>query len=781
MTRNILTTLLWLLLASCLVSPATAQTASQQGDTASELAPLIEKAKKEGMSVIVISPPDASKDAQAAAPVMSMTEQGLMIRGQIRRVLVNIPNIPEQFLTTIRAASPDGTLIWLAYAIAIAAGGIILGNAVSWVYRKLIQSYAQKILISEPKNRTEKIGFLLFRAALITVNCILMFVFSMLLAVALDYGHEPTRSTIIVIVTAYVSYWVIRAVILFNIIAHDLPKHRMINLDDETAKNLQYAIRNSMVVVIIALAVCAWMDLLGINREAHKLFLILAMLIAALVFGRLTVKYREALRSVILGHGVPETRPLWRRFIAGIAPAALIGYLVLSWLVTAYRLVMDLPAADILVAAPGIAFFGALPIYGILLILIDKFYQIRQRRFDIKVRQARHAALQAMEIERKAREDALASGPATEVLENIVSHSGHHDSYPVFKPLFKPVIEQAASILVFVGALGFVLNVWDIRAGDRGNPITAFMDTLLILFVAWLLYRAVVIFVDNRLVEEGAGVAGQAADLEDEPGGHGSSRLGTLLPLLRNIFIGTIAVIAGMIVLSNLGVDIAPLFAGAGVLGLAVGFGAQTLIRDIFSGGFFLFDDAFRKGEYIELGNVRGTVEKISLRSFQLRHHNGPLHTIPFGEIKQLTNYSRDWVIMKLPLRVTYDTDVEKVRKLVKKLGQQLLEHPDVGKNFLQPLKSQGVVQMEDSAMIIRVKFMTMPGDQWVTRKVVYQAIQDLFRREGIQFANKEVTVRIAGEDNGEMTPRKREAIAGAARRVLDDATAGPVAAMPDD
>lgn len=93
---------------------------------------------------------------------------------------------------------------------------------------------------------------------------------------------------------------------------------------------------------------------------------------------------------------------------------------------------------------------------------------------------------------------------------------------------------------------------------------------------------------------------------------------------------------------------------------------------------------------------------------------------------------------------LTYDTDVEKLRKLVKKLGQELLNHPQVGHTFLQPLKSQGVYKMEDSAMIIRVKFMTKPGEQFVTRKVVYEAIQDLFVREGIHFAHKEVTVRLA-------------------------------------
>jgi small-conductance mechanosensitive channel len=228
-----------------------------------------------------------------------------------------------------------------------------------------------------------------------------------------------------------------------------------------------------------------------------------------------------------------------------------------------------------------------------------------------------------------------------------------------------------------------------------------------------------------------------------------------------------------LMVAMELGVNVAPLFAGAGIVGIAVGFGAQTLVRDILSGVFFLLDDAFRKGEYIDVGQVKGTVEKISLRSFQLRHHLGALHTIPFGEIQHLTNYSRDWVMMKLPLRLTYDTDVDKVRKLVKKLGQQLLEHPTEGPKFMQPLKSQGVIQMDDSAMIVRVKYMTRPGDQWTTRKLVYQEIRNLFEREGIRFAHREVTVRIPDlPEDRPLTEEERRAVGAAARRAADEAEA---------
>jgi len=125
---------------------------------------------------------------------------------------------------------------------------------------------------------------------------------------------------------------------------------------------------------------------------------------------------------------------------------------------------------------------------------------------------------------------------------------------------------------------------------------------------------------------------------------------------------------------------------------------------------------------------------------------------------------------MKLKLRVTYDTDVERVRKLVKNLGIELLDDPVIGHNFIQPLKSQGVVEMQDSAMIIRVKFMTKPGDQWLVRKKVYQEIRELFAREGIKFAHREVTVRIADDANAEeLTPKQREAVMGAVEAAIDE------------
>jgi small-conductance mechanosensitive channel len=125
----------------------------------------------------------------------------------------------------------------------------------------------------------------------------------------------------------------------------------------------------------------------------------------------------------------------------------------------------------------------------------------------------------------------------------------------------------------------------------------------------------------------------------------------------------------------------------------------------------------------------------------RLRHHNGPVHTIPYNRISTLTNFSRDWVIMKFELRIPFEENVEKVRKLIKKVGQKLLEDPEHGPEFLEPLKSQGVNRMDDSAFVVRCKFSTKPGKQWAIRRIAYAAIQDAFAEAGIKFAPKRVVV----------------------------------------
>jgi small-conductance mechanosensitive channel len=270
-------------------------------------------------------------------------------------------------------------------------------------------------------------------------------------------------------------------------------------------------------------------------------------------------------------------------------------------------------------------------------------------------------------------------------------------------------------------------------------------------------------------------------DEEMEEGGRGGSRIGTLLVLLRKFIFSVLFVIVSLIILSSLGLDIGPLIAGAGVIGLAIGFGSQTLVRDILSGVFFLIDDAFRVGDYIETGGIKGMVEQISLRSVKLRHPRGMVFTIPFGDMGAVQNFSRDYIITKLDVRVRYDADVDRIRKIVKMINRDLQKDEEIGPVLLSKIKSQGVREMDDSAMILRVKFKTPPGEQFVVRREVYRRIQERFREAGIEFAHRNVTVYLPPEVTGAGSADGQPAGGIPKKTLLEAGAAGLEASQKDE
>ncbi|RVH81375.1 mechanosensitive ion channel family protein [Sinorhizobium medicae] len=222
-------------------------------------------------------------------------------------------------------------------------------------------------------------------------------------------------------------------------------------------------------------------------------------------------------------------------------------------------------------------------------------------------------------------------------------------------------------------------------------------------------------------------------------------RVRTLLPILCNFLAVFIAIVAGMMILSSLGVHIGPLIAGAGVFGVAIGFGSQSLVKDIISGIFYMMDDAFRVGEYIQSGSYMGTVESFSIRSVRLRHHRGPVFTVPFGSLGAVQNMSRDWVIDKFTINVAYDSDVAKVKKVVKGVGTALLEDPELGPLIIETVKMKGVEQFGDYGITLGFAMTTKPGHQTQVRRRAQALIKDAFKTHGIHFASP--TVQVAGDE----------------------------------
>ena len=702
-------------------------------------------------------------------------------RARMQMLVQAAPTLRLSLAETLRAATPTGSLSYFlpilgAIAIMLAAArgtGALLGRFVGLRIMEAMQR------ASPPIGMAGKLPVLATRVVSTAVIMLLSVLVAAGIGLVILDKSRIAEVTAGMAVGFYAVYFVIDAMWRM-VISPYLPAYRIPKIDDQGAKRLYLWISAAAFVSLLGETVLLWLVEIGAEDFVVVLASIVLRLVAvALIIAMIWVN-RAAINSCILG-GRSSLDANWLAAAAALVTAPLVTiYFVAAWFEGSVRLVLGLRQGLPLFLGPFVTLMVSLLVYAIGTYLVEVAFARARARAQLN----REAEARA-----RANEDAGTTMPplgATVVALPRQPEDGGDDdedgaATPHAQPGAVPAAPRAphqmrtfedlgyrvASLLaVCVGAY-MMARIWlGPTVFADGSPLGWLDNIIDKLFIGYIAYHGVRIWLDQRIEEEGGDVV--MGEPGDEGGGaSATSRLGTLLPLFRSFILAVIGLSVLLLVAVDFGVNVAPLFAGAGIVGLALGFGAQTLVRDILSGVFFLIDDAFRKGEYIDVGEVKGTVEKISLRSFQLRHHLGALNTIPFGEIKHLTNFSRDWVMTKLPLRLTYDTDVEKVRKLIKKLGEELLHHPTEGHKFVQPLKSQGVYQMEDSAMIIRVKFMTRPGDQWTTRKIVYQEIRSLFEREGIKFAHKEVLVRVPGLDPKD--PRSTEIAGAAARRVIEE------------
>lgn len=728
---------------------------------ASEIDEVMRAAAENGVSVIVIDGNGqvlteiggAGADTGTTASdssLMSMQDDAAAFRQAVTDRFLNLPAAFNEVAFILRATSPDGTIF--AYFKVLFLSLLLLAVGVVFQYqvygKRLVKGFVVARIMDAPQGYGEKMPFLMFRFVMgligILVAIAVAYVLGMLIFGPLEDSALQFTATLV-----NVGFFLIAAVssVWRMILSPFLTQYRIAQLSDSDAKRLYRWLIVGTAMGISTILFGVWIRELGLNLEVFVfLFSLLSLLVMAQSIA-LVLFNRRAVTNAILSGTAPESATWVLGTLSSLWAPISILFFLFAWAEQTYNLILGDPDGVPLLLGGWVILITIIVVYGVLNFFIERSFS--------RTRLIRQSQIETGDDKTEGDKSDTAPAPR-----------------PVVKGLssFQELAQRIAAIIAFVaGAYAFV-SMWNPDAGvTTDSAADRFLDVIVILFLGYIAYYAFRIWIDRKIAEEQGDMP--EAELGDEgSAGSSASRLATLLPLFRNFVLIVIVVTIFLISLMEMGVNVGPLFAGAGIVGVAVGFGSQSLVRDIFSGAFFLFDDAFRRGEYIEVGGVKGTVEKISVRSFQLRHHLGALHTMPFGEIQVLTNYSRDWVIMKLPLRVTYDTDVEKVRKLIKNLGVALLDDPVIGANFIQPLKSQGVIEMQDSAMIIRVKFMTKPGDQWLVRKKVYEEIRELFEREGIKFAHREVTVRLAdGKKADDLTEEDRKAITAAAEASIEE------------
>lgn len=733
-----------------------------------KIADIMSEAAKNGVGVVVIdtegnlvsSSGAASADAPSAdvAPegtssaIMDVQDKIVQFRSTLVQRILDLPNDFNEVIYILRATSPTGE-IWTFFE-ALYTSMLLFAIGIFIARRIYGRPIASKIVVARSKENpigyAEKMPWLVFRFFMGVIGVLVSMAIAYLIGfIVFGPLDDPAMQFTVGIINIgyFLSFFV--ADLWRMILSPFLAQYRIPFLSTQHARRLYYWLVVLGTIDIFRLLFTVWIKELGLNYDVYAFMTsLLAAVVVALNIIMILVN-RKALSNAIRHGEPPENCSLVIRGLSVLwAPFAIL-YMLYAWAQVTYHLVIGVPLNIPLIAGAYCILLSIIVVFGVINYFIERCF-------------ARARAIRALN-------EARARG---EEIEEDETDQFETQPLPAYQPktmnTFEALARRVAGILAFVAGTYAFFYIWD---NDSTQMVESFtnrlLDVMVILFIGYIIYHVFRIWIDNKIAEEQGDET--EGELGDEGGGSSASRLATLLPLFRNFILIVLIVTIGLIILMEMGVNVGPLFAGAGVVGVAVGFGSQALVRDIFSGGFFLFDDAFRKGEYLDIGGVKGTVEKISVRSFQLRHHLGALHTIPFGEIQVMTNYSRDWVIMKLPLRVTYDTDVETVRKLIKKLGVDLLDDPVIGENFIQPLKSQGVIEMQDSAMIIRVKFMTKPGDQWLVRKRVYEEIRILFEREGIHFAHKEVTVRLADGKVQELSEEDKKAVTAAAQAAIEE------------
>ncbi|MEP5732026.1 MAG: mechanosensitive ion channel family protein [Sulfitobacter sp.] len=748
---------------------------------------IIRQASETGVNVVIIdsagnlvsSEQPVSEDFESNATsmegssLMKAQDQAVRFRAALVERMLLLPAAFNEVLFILRAASPDGTLgafgKALLYSLVLFGVGVLVERQVYG--KRLMRHIIEPRIKDAPQGYAEKMPFLVLRF-LIGVGGIIV---SMAVAYVVGISLLGTLEDTAIQYTATlinVGYFTCRCIsgLWRMILSPYLAQYGIPVLGDREAGRLHRWLWVVASLDICAILFGAWIAELGLNYEVYAFLSSVMSGVIVAINILLVLVNRSAISQALRGGRTPDRVSPLMRFVSRIWAPLVILYVIIAWAGLTYDLVLGTPNSVPLIAGAYGILVSIIVVYGVINFVIERGFAraraLRRMNEIMVAEEAQEAALAQAEasasedVERLAEE--LEETRAAE--EEARGALGHRHGMHSFEALARRV----AGILAFVAGAYAFFYIWN---NDGAQMVESYadrvFDVMVVIFIGYVIYHAFRIWIDSKILEETGDQ--EEAELGDEGGGSSATRLATLLPLFRNIILIVVVLSITLIVLMELGVNVGPLFAGAGIVGVAIGFGSQALVRDIFAGAFFLFDDAFRKGEYLDVGGVKGTVEKISVRSFQLRHHLGYLHTIPFGELQVMTNYSRDWVMMKLPLRVTYDTDVEKVRKLIKKLGQRLLEDPVIGEDFIQPLKSQGVIEMQDSAMIVRVKFMTKPGDQWVIRKRVYAEIRSLFELEGIKFAHREVTVRLAEGKVDELTEDQKKALSSAALGSLEE------------
>ena len=331
------------------------------------------------------------------------------------------------------------------------------------------------------------------------------------------------------------------------------------------------------------------------------------------------------------------------------------------------------------------------------------------------------------------------------VINGLVRRHAHkpqrgHKRHALYSERLKSFVYTLAHLVVWLVFIELGLRVWGLSLirfteGD-GHEITVKLfglgGTLLFAWLIWILADTAI---HHALTRSRKGLA--------------NARAQTMMPLIRNVLFAAIFIIALIVALANMGMNVTPLLAGAGVIGLAIGFGAQSLVADLITGLFIIIEDSLAIDDYVDVGGHLGTVEGLTIRTVRLRDIDGIVHTIPFSEIKSIKNYSREFGYAIFRVAIPYNMEIDDAIKLMREVGQKMRSDPLQRRNIWSPLEIQGVESFESGSAILRARFKTAPIKQWEVSRAFNLSLKRHLDEAGLDLATPRLSVQVITAGSG--------------------------------
>ncbi|MDQ7246955.1 mechanosensitive ion channel domain-containing protein [Dongia sedimenti] len=613
----------------------------------------------------------------------------------VSNTLVNlveaIADVPERAGEATRLlADPVRRAYWIDVVFDL-FGVLATAFIAAWAARRLFAGVRARLARQTPTRWLVRLFFLPL-VFLVEVLPTVAFALAATVAFPLFEPNEDARLITSAIITAQLAT-MLTAVVSSALLAVRAPGLRLFHMTDETAAYLQVWVRRLSVVAFYGYAITELATVIGVDAALREVvtrawgLLLAAMAVIVVLQNRVAIAHKiaggplaepphpgptdEPVATPLPDPEQPNGRAVrfraFRRQLAKVWHILAIGYIVAGYLVWSFQI------------EGGFAFlFRATVLTAILFVVVRLADRFLRQAFD------RSFALP---------DDIKRYLPGLETRTNR----------------YLPVLKKTVLVGLYVVALFAVLQVWGLDmigwlSNGSGRPMMA------------AIFKIVIILLLSAILSELVNMAIEHYLRETDPQGrrvYHSGRIRTLLPLLRNAFRVTLGVLVLMVVLSEIGLDIAPLLAAAGVVGLAVGFGAQTLVKDIITGVFILMEDTISIGDVVDLGGHAGVVEGMTIRTIRLRDGAGAVHTVPFGAVTIVQNLTKDFSYATFDIKVDYREDPDKVIEMIKQVGAEIEKDPSFRYGLLGATEIIGLDTFADNGYIIKARIKTRAMSQW--------------------------------------------------------------------